>query len=207
MISVYTQFYFYALFMYILCIYNKHKFSIIEQIKYNKFADTRCFCCVNNFCDSVSNLIFIIGPYLFQTEFVLGCTIMCVGVGSLYFHLNPTINTLYFDRMPMAISFAIILYRTLNSIFLAGLCILSVEYWKKTNNLIPYTVMQITPLFLFLQYDCGMRTTAYFYIAAKICEVCDRQIYNLTKRTISGHTIKHLLAGYSVNFMLPQMCE
>lgn len=62
--------------------------------------------------------------------------------------------------------------------------------------------MQTAPLFVFLQYDCGMRTTTYFYILAKMCE-----LYDLTNRIISGYTMKHLIAGCAVKYMFPTTCE
>ena len=46
---------------------------------------------------------------------------------------------------------------------------------------------------------------AGFYVLAKILETADRQVFALTARTVSGHTLKHLAAaaaGYWVLRML-----
>jgi hypothetical protein len=40
-----------------------------------------------------------------------------------------------------------------------------------------------------------MNATTLLYIVAKVAEMLDHQIYRWTAELVSGHTVKHLVAG------------
>ncbi len=80
----------------------------------------------------------------------------------------------------------------------------SVEKWNDPviTPLVPYSAFQLTPILFFLvhsEYKMGLCIA--FYILAKICEKYDKQIFELTFKNVSGHTIKHLIAGIGMFFI------
>ena len=182
-----------------------NKFSIQKQIQYNNFADKRCMCCIRNFGDVISNIGFAIaGLYHIHTNPILFILAFLVCIGSTYFHWNPTMKTLYWDRFTMILllNYLIHLKLNLNFFITTVIGIFVLEYWKVTMNLIPYSIYQITPVLIFI-YDesIGMRTSGIIYLLAKLCEDNDYKIYTLTRNTVSGHTIKHLLAAMALIFI------
>lgn len=186
----------------------KDRFSKDAQEKYNMFADSRCMCCIPNFMDVMSNVIFmIVGIYLLQTHFVLGINTILVFFGSSYFHWNPTKDTLVFDRIPMmlllseliSIKMELDIHMT-TTIYVTS--VFSVLYWWITDDLIPYSMFQVAPIIYFLivgQYQ--MRSCVIMYMMAKIFEDNDKKIYDMTNKYISGHTLKHIAAGMALCFI------
>ncbi len=209
-------------------------FSIHHPLnpQYLFFADSRNLGFLTNALNVLTNLpFFFVGVWgiyelallkkknLLQIFLIL--SIFFTGFGSTYFHLNPSIETLIWDRLPMAVGFLMFLelvfidYKKLvllnsTTIILAALGILTVLYWGYTEstgrgNQIPYYIVQYGSLFtlvLLLLYNKPNRTRIEyglilgFYILAKITESKDYEIYRLGE-IISGHSIKHLLAGFS----------
>ncbi|MBI3823342.1 MAG: ceramidase domain-containing protein [Planctomycetes bacterium] len=147
------------------------------------------------------------------------------GVGSAYYHANPNNETLVIDRIGLALTFmalftAIVAERLtwqLSSWLVGPMTVLgvgSVLYWHWTDDLRFYLVVQFFPLvalpMLFLLFKprytgtADMLASLACYGLAKWLEILDREIY--TKgNLVSGHTLKHLVAGvsaYLVLFML-----
>lgn len=98
---------------------------------------------------------------------------------------------------------------------LIALGIASVLYWSYTDDLRLYAVVSILPLFLMpvlvisfrprhtgtLQQILGLA----LYGGAKVCEEKDYEIFLWTGRRISGHSLKHILAGFapiSITYMV-----
>lgn len=151
--------------------------------------------------------------------------IFLTGFGSAWYHLAPDNATLFWDRLPMAFAFmglyaAVIGERVslpaaaVLALPLALIGAASVAYWRQTDDLRFYALVQFfpvatIPLLLWLfpaLYTRGRDFLAAigFYIAAMVLEKLDAQIYD-TGRLISGHTLKHLLAAagaYTVYRML-----
>lgn len=149
-----------------------------------------------------------------------------VGVGSGYYHWAPADSTLVLDRLPMTLAFMSVFTAALNDTLLPGterrllppllaLGLLSILYWRYNGDLRPYAWVQFAPLLLiaFLARFHGFRSIrrggiyAAFaaYVLAKIFEALDLQIYEITQRMLSGHTLKHLsaaAAGYILYRML-----
>lgn len=152
------------------------------------------------------------------------------GIGSSYYHANPNNETLVIDRMGLAMTFmalftAIVAERLSWQLspWLVGPMVLlgvgSVAYWHWTEtqgagDLRFYFVVQFFPLIalpmLFLFFTPRYTGTAEMlaslacYGLAKALEILDANVY-ARAGFVSGHTLKHLVAGlsaYLVLFML-----
>jgi hypothetical protein len=150
--------------------------------------------------------------------------------GSSCYHLAPDNARLVWDRLPMTLVFmplvaAIIVERISVN---AGLWLLpvlsaigaaSVWQWyaselRNEGDLRMYAAVQVYALVILLvalllppRYTRSndLLWVVGFYSLAKILETGDRQVFALTGRTVSGHTLKHLaaaMAGYWVLHML-----
>lgn len=136
--------------------------------------------------------------------------------GSAYYHLDPTNPRLVWDRLPIAMAFMALFAGIIGErvSVRAGLALLgplmalglaSVFYWTVTDDLRPYYFVQMyplaaIPLLLALfppRYTRGadLVVGVLWYLAAKVCEGYDREIYDLLAQAVSGHTIKHLLSA------------
>ena len=152
--------------------------------------------------------------------------LILVAAGSSYYHWNPNNQTLVWDRLPMTVCFMSLFVAILvdnvstqlenwllpSSILLGAT---SVIYWHYTGDLRFYAFIQFgtlaaIPLILFL-YKSQYTHRHYllyglaFYALAKVLELNDSRIFELSSRIISGHTVKHLLAAaatYCVYLML-----
>lgn len=144
---------------------------------------------------------------------------IAISFGSSYYHWNPNNKTLIWDRLPMTLAFvSIFCYMLEDYVFpnegigisllspLLVLGIVSVMYWNYTDDLRLYALVQFFPLFVmaFLLIFCQpcryggavqQALALLLYALAKISEDKDYQIWALTKKTISGHSVKHILAG------------
>jgi hypothetical protein len=203
---------------------------------YHQFADQRPMAGVPNFLNVMSNLPFLLfgiaGWRILFThpETVTAATkpawaifffgIALTAVGSGWFHLEPSNNTLVWDRLPMTIGFmsliAIIVSeyfspplgrKLLVPLLLAGAG--SVAYWAYTESLgagdlRPYAIVQFTPMLLIpmiiILYKTRSDLGRYvwwmigFYVAAKVAEQLDDPLFAVGS-AVSGHTLKHLLAS------------
>ena len=220
-----------------------------QPLAYHDFADKREAYGIENFLDVTSNLAFVLAglaglaalmrprtcfagaaerwPYL---VFFVG--LLLTGAGSCYYHLEPNNESLFWDRLPMTISFMSLIAaqivdrvdaRTgllaLVPMLLVGIG--TAVYWIVTErlgrgNVVPYGVLQAYSVVVLLQltathpsrYTHGNAMYAVFacYLLAKGFEHFDRQILELTG-VVSGHTLKHVaagIAGLPVAYMLWQ---
>ena len=212
---------------------------------YHDFADSRRMLGVANFLDVTSNAAFllvgvagIVVALLPRTRLVTGAerllyVVFFVGMvltagGSAYYHLAPDNETLFWDRVPMTISFmALVAAQVAERISLrAGVILLtpmllvgvgSVVYWRETEragagNVTPYGILQAFSVLVMLvmailpsRYTRANDVYKIFaaYVAAKILEALDWQVLEMAG--VSGHTLKHLaaaLAGYLVLKMI-----
>jgi hypothetical protein len=144
--------------------------------------------------------------------------------GSTYYHLAPGNDRLVWDRLPMAVAFmglssGMIMERIgvkAGLVLLGPLVVLgvgSVLYWAEYDDLRPYYFVQFYPgvaiPLMLLLFPARYTGTAHyfvalgFYVAGKFCEYpYDAAIYHVLGDTVSGHTLKHLLAGASVLWLL-----
>jgi hypothetical protein len=148
-------------------------------------------------------------------------------LGSGYYHLAPNNERLMWDRLPMAIVFMALFAITIGERVhpkltrmllwpLVGIGVGSVLYWRATDDLRAYGLVQFYPalavpllLLLFPPSATGGRFIALAlgsYAVAKLFETFDEQILALGG-VVSGHTLKHLAAAGSVYFIYRMAAE
>ena len=166
-------------------------------------------------------------PYL---VFFLGA--LLTSFGSAYYHLAPDNPRLVWDRLPMTLGFAGLVaaavaervdqrlgLRSLWPLLAVGAG--TVIYWYATErmgagNIIPYAAYQgwsilaivlLIAVFPAQRYSHGalLLWAAGWYGLAKVFETFDLAIYRLLGGTLSGHTIKHLLAAGAVFAIVRQL--
>ena len=83
---------------------------IVQNQNYHDFADQRMLFGIPNFWNVASNIPFIgigaLGLWQFghsRATMLLFLGIFLTGFGSAYYHLEPSDQTLFWDRLPMAI--------------------------------------------------------------------------------------------------------
>lgn len=205
---------------------------------YHAFADNRRILGVPNFWNVLTNapflLVGVIGIRLCYPQMPPGglqdlragylsffAGILLTGLGSGYYHLDPTTTTLTLDRLPMAIAFmaftsiavgehisTVAGRRLLIPLLLAGVA--SVGYWHVTElrgagDLRAYGLVQFLPMLLIpmilLMFRSRLHGVGYLwmmslaYLLAKFAEHFDAELFALTG-VLSGHSCKHLLAAF-----------
>lgn len=226
-------------------------FGLLPPIRqwadYHRFADTRPVLGVPNGMDVLSNVGFLVvgvagvlalrrrgrgpeetGPVLIEpwergaltTLFVI---VGLVALGSAYYHLAPSNERLFWDRLPITMALGAIsalvvadriglaLGKRLFLPLVAAGAATSL-WWRITDDLRPYGLFQffpmvVLPLLLWLRpgrYDRAGYLLAMggLYGAAKLAELFDRPIFALGG-LVSGHTLKHLLATAAVAVLIP----
>jgi hypothetical protein len=196
--------------------------KIPQDQVYHLFADQRALVGIPNFWNVVSNIPFIVvgavGLARFRDDAAtigLFLGFFLTGIGSAYYHWDPNDGTLFWDRLPMTISFAAIFSLVVQervgarvgSILLwpmLAIGVASLLAWLWTDDLRLYFWAQFFPavalIALFALYPARY-THAYYWIVAaslyavaKLFEFTDYPIYSLW-RLLSGHTLKHLSAA------------
>ena len=195
---------------------------IPQDPSYHDFADQRTLLGIPHFWNVVSNVPFILigalGLWQFcrdRATFVLFLGVFLTGFGSAYYHWNPSNGTLFWDRLPMALTFMAILAVAIEervsekagAILLWPLLVLAVFsllLWRWTDDLRLYGWVQFFPCIalpiLFIAFPPSYSgsfywlTAAVFYALAKLFEFYDHAIYSVGF-VISGHTLKHLAAA------------
>lgn len=207
-----------------------------QNLSYHQFADQRSWLGIPHVGDVLSNVPFtVIGlwglwlllvtdagqalaaPALAVPYALFLAGVAAVGPASAYYHWVSDNSTLMWDRLPMSVAFmalfsAIIAERMgirvgmalLVPLLAAGIA--SVLYWRVTDDLRPYLIVQFLPLAL-IPLMCwlmpsqgglhGRYLVAAFlcYGLAKIVETMDWQIWQNSGQIVSGHNLKHLLAA------------
>jgi Ceramidase len=170
----------------------------------------------------VSNIPFIVVGALGLVQFrddaamvVLFLGFFLTGIGSAYYHWDPNDGTLFWDRLPMTISFAAIFALVVKervgarvgAVLLWPMLVIGIAsllLWVWTDDLRLYFWAQFFPgvalLALFLLYPAKSSHGYYWIIAAalyalaKVFEFTDDAIYSFG-HVLSGHTLKHLAAA------------
>ena len=216
---------------------------VSQDPAYHNFADQRYILGIPHFWNVVTNIPFIlvgitgffkihkqeltgILPDLFRAYLTFFLGLVLTGLGSGYYHLDPSNSTLVGDRMAITISFMsffVLIFgesistktasRLLAPLLLFGLA--SVVYWNITEKLgtgdlrfyalVQFLPMLLIPLMLLFSGSClsGRRwilAIILVYGAAKIAEIYDHQIYELIG--FSGHSLKHLIAAFGAFLFL-----
>lgn len=158
---------------------------------------------------------------------VFAAAVFLTAFGSGYYHLAPGNERLVWDRLPISLACAGVLAAaylrthetTLTLTIPAVLSIFgvaSVFWWSATEargmgDLRPYILLQGAPLVLVPLWQWRARSprperidfgiAVLLYVFAKLAELNDRAIFEALG-LVSGHTIKHLLAGVASVFIL-----
>jgi len=217
---------------------------IPQDEAYHNFADQREILGIPNFWNVISNIpLFLVGligtivgikkkwvgfdtpAYGAYLLFFIG--VGFIGLGSAYYHLNTNTSTLFWDRLPMALSFmaffSVIITEhvdeKLGRIMLWPLIVLgfgSVLYWhwseqSGSGDLRPYALVQFLPIVLipFIVVTCQSRYTRsknlyvvlLAYLAAKLAEHFDSFLCAFGG-ILSGHSLKHFLAALAAYWLL-----
>ena len=217
--------------------------SVSQDPEYHNFVDQRNISGIPNFWNVVTNIPFLVLgitgffkiqnqelrgvlPDLFKAYLTFFLGLVLTGLGSGYYHLDPSNSTLVGDRMAITVtfmSFFVLIFgesistrtasRLLVPLLFLGLA--SVVYWNITENLgtgdlrfyalVQFLPMLLIPLLLLFYGSClsGRRwilTIILVYGVAKIAEMYDQQIYELIG--FSGHSLKHLIAAFGAFLFL-----
>jgi hypothetical protein len=195
---------------------------ILQDPAYHQFADQRTLLGTPNFWNVVSNFPFIVVGAVGLRQFrrtsatvALFLGILLTGFGSSYYHLDPNDGTLFWDRLPMAISFMAILAITIEERVdartgslllwpLIAIGVFSLLLWRWTGDLRLYVWVQFFPCLalplMFALLPPKYSGTFYWLVAAalyalaKLLEFYDGAIYSVGA-VVSGHTLKHLAAA------------
>jgi len=209
-----------------------------DKTTYFNFADTRMLFYVQNAGDVLSNLPFLFVGMLgllgvlqkkkqLFPSYQHGFLILAIGTiltcfGSIYFHLNPNLSTLFWDRLPMTVGFTSLIGLLISdriglmiglkaTYALVILGLLSIIGWHRAwFDLRPYLCVQygclifalltllITPRNLLKNSHILLALS--LYVVAKFTELYDHAIFE-SLGFISGHTLKHLIAAVAIYIM------
>ncbi len=154
--------------------------------------------------------------------------VMVVALGSAYYHLQPTTASLLWDRLPMTVAFmaffAMVLgdriHERLGRRSLLGLVVLglfSVFWWWWSEQsgqgdlrlyiLVQYLPLVLLPVILVLYPNGVLKGRPIWwalaaYAGAKVLELSDMWIYQLTAESLSGHSLKHGFAALGVALII-----
>lgn len=205
---------------------------VSQNLKYHEFADDRTILGLSNFWDVVSNLPFLlvgVSAFLRSTPGwheqlpgyrTFAVSLILLGFGSGWYHLDPDNQSLVWDRIPMAIGFMAFFTGVISRCFdqetgnklllpLVGFGLLSVLYWQASPEIIgaddlrPYILIQFLPFVLMpvmivlFRNEKILRTQVAMvlglYLLAKGLETLDTGVFD--HFLLSGHTLKHLVAA------------
>jgi hypothetical protein len=181
---------------------------------------------------SKQSTIHFINPLECWPYLVIFAGLLLTAFGSSYYHLHPGNERLVWDRLPMTVVFMSLVSATIAErvSLRAGLWLLpallligvgSVLQWhlselRGAGDLRFYSAVQAySVLFLLIalllppSYTRGsdLAIVAAFYVLAKVLELLDRPIFELTGHIISGHTLKHLAAAGAAYWILRMLTK
>lgn len=196
--------------------------AIPQDQAYHLFADQRTLLGIPNFWNVVTNIPFVVVGAVGLAQFrydaamiVLFLGFILTGIGSSYYHWDPNDGTLFWDRLPMTISFAALLALVVKERVsdraaavvlwpMLAIGVISLLLWVLTDDLRLYFWAQFFPGLalpvLFLLYPAKYTAAHYWIIAAaiyglaKLFEFTDGAIYSFG-HVLSGHSLKHLAAA------------
>ena len=207
---------------------------LTQDPEYHNFADQRSLAGIPNFADVVSNLAFfiagVVGLYKISPKtnkkiyYSIFGSLVLVAFGSGYYHLAPSDQTLFWDRLPMTFFFMSLFSAVIGEyislslgralfvpLLLAGAASVLFWHFHENHDLRPYILAQFFPmlavpaLLLFLNSEHSRKRGYWMlllmYVLAKVCETFDLEVYAFSG-FVSGHTLKHLLSGLGLYLLL-----
>ena len=170
----------------------------------------------------LAGLVTLPSVKLHRTNFGL-CTLFFFGLiltafASGWYHLAPNNVGLAIDRWGMVFAFAgLIGLAVVDRVSIragASLCWLvllsgafSVWSWSLSGNVLPWLVLQFGGMVLVLclttrqpvhgALAVNWATVILIYAIAKVFELADHAVHDLTSHIISGHSLKHIVASFA----------
>ena len=217
---------------------------IPQDLSYHLFKDTRVFWGVQNFFNVLSNVLFLVvgavGLYklivldrlavlndIKLTYILIFLGSVLISLGSGYYHLWPDNNSLFWDRLPMTVTF-MALFSVVISEFISVrfgkvllfplivIGLLSVYYWyfsesQGAGDLRLYVLVQFLPMLLMpiilICFESSFSTNRGYWILfiayafAKLFEIYDAEIYSMLE-VLSGHSLKHISSAVGLYSLL-----
>jgi hypothetical protein len=169
-----------------------------------------------------------VAPELRRQAGTFYLALVAVLAGSSFYHLAPSAERLLFDRLPITVAFMSVfalvlgdrvsplLARRMHPVLLLAAAGAALHWYfggasPGGGDLRPYALVQAVPmvalpaLLLFFPGRLDERRfvlAVLFYGIAKLCELGDAWIWERSG-LVSGHTLKHLLAGAACFLLLP----
>lgn len=162
--------------------------------------------------------------------FCISLGLILVALGSGYYHLAPDNARLFWDRLPMALVFmsfvAALIFDRINARLgfflwpiLLMIGILSVLQWHFSElrgygdlrfyaGVQAFTGLMAIVMLLLPSHYTRTKDIAIIllcYGLAKLFEIFDNQIHDLSGNIVSGHSLKHLAAGLAGLWMIGMM--
>lgn len=209
---------------------------VAQPDTYHAFHDARTIAGIPSFMNVVSNLPFAIIGLLglhrlhaagggmnagARTCFrIMFAAVLSTGAGSAWYHLAPDNQSLFWDRLPIAITAAALFCGFLAERFDAparlahfalavtvAIAAASVLHWSVSGDLRFYIIVQFYPLIAIPAVimltassrlpGAGWLLALGLYVAAKGAELFDEALSH-SLFSLSGHTLKHLLAALAL---------
>ena len=220
---------------------------LAQDPAYHRFADARTLLGIPHFWNVTTSLVFTAvglgglvllaraahrGARPEPAEWLFCAAVLLVGPGSTWYHLDPTTETLFWDRLPMTVGFMALTSALLGDALgerwgrrslwvLVAVGLGAALYWRFTElagvgDLRAYGLVQFLPLVLIplLGVVCGFRRYRFrylglalvLYLLAKGAEVGDVAFFAMAGG-VGGHPLKHLLAALACGFVVRMFLE
>ena len=142
--------------------------------------------------------------------------LLCSGAGSTFYHWAPQDASLAWDRLGMSVAFAGLLglavqtrIDDISARITAAVMLLaapiSVWVWSQTSNVLPWVLVQAggMVIILWLSFVAPRRHALPvelgwvigLYAVAKLLEMSDSDVFEISGHAISGHSLKHWVAA------------
>lgn len=142
--------------------------------------------------------------------------LLCSGAGSAIYHWAPQDATLVWDRLGMSLAFAGLLGLAVQTriddisarvaaVLMLLAAPLSVVVWAQTSNVLPWVLLQGGGMLIVLWLSfmaprrralpLGLGWVIGLYAVAKLLELSDSDVFDVTGHWVSGHSLKHCLAA------------
>lgn len=205
-----------------------------DRPEYYAFADVRPLLGLNNFMDVTTNGAFLLvgaigwmrvrhsGQWprsLSAFGLTVAAATFVTGLGSAWFHLDPSPISIFWDRIPMAVAFSALIGLVIADrwdkkigmncmLGLTAISVCSLIAWRLGwGDLRPYYLLQYAglPFIIGLAVarpkgevaNVAILTGLGLYVVAKVFESADRSVFETTG-LVSGHSMKHLVAAVAV---------
>ena len=156
--------------------------------------------------------------------------VLLTAFGSAWYHLAPSTPRLFWDRLPMTIAFTALFAAMIAeriSIYWSRMLLLpmvfagvaSVVMWRVSEDngagdlrfylfvqLFPMVALPLMMILFKPRYSRGGElVVVLFYAGAKALEHFDAKVWESTSATVSGHSLKHVVAALAIWFVLDML--